>query len=133
MGVVCYLILLKTFKGLKYFVRLKQVPKRIIDHIVRHLGCESIPDLSKFDGSKTRFRHIARIRSYLNMIAFGEESIAMIESAIANACQVRGDLADIINVAIEELVHHRHELPAFSTLCRFVYRGTAQADNLICQ
>lgn len=87
-AVLCYLILLKTFQRLGYFVRLKQVPTKIIYHIAGHLGYETLPDLSYYDGSKTRFRHLARIRSYLNITAFGEESIAIIESAIAEACQV---------------------------------------------
>ena len=100
---------------------------------LNYLGYEDLPDLSYYDSSTTRIRHIARIRSYLNITAFGEESITIVKSAIAEACQVKEDLADIINVAIEELVHHRHELPAFSKLRRLAYSGRAQANNQIYQ
>jgi hypothetical protein len=39
---------------------------------------------------------------------------------IAHAAEVMEHPADLINVAIEELVKERHELPAFSTLDRLV-------------
>lgn len=38
--------------------------------------------------------------------------------ACVETSRVREDLADIINVAIEELLRQRYELPAFSTLLR---------------
>jgi Domain of unknown function (DUF4158) len=45
----------------------------------------------------------------------GQELAAI---AISNAAEVRDHPADLINVAIEELVRQRYELPAFSTLDR---------------
>ncbi|NDY73023.1 hypothetical protein [Desulfobacter hydrogenophilus] len=39
------------------------------------------------------------------------------------------DLADIINIAIEELVRHKHEFPAFSALRRFAYEGRANVNE----
>jgi hypothetical protein len=41
------------------------------------------------------------------------------------AARTRDDLADIINVAIEELVRHRYELPAFGTLLRITRTARA--------
>ena len=41
----------------------------------------------------------------------------MLRTCLASS-RVREDLADIVNVAIEELVRQRYELPGFSTLFR---------------
>jgi hypothetical protein len=40
------------------------------------------------------------------------------ETACREAAKTQDDLADIINVALEELVRQRYELPAFSTILR---------------
>jgi hypothetical protein len=41
---------------------------------------------------------------------------------VYEAAQVKDHPADLINVAIEDLVRQRYELPAFSTLDRLVGR-----------
>ena len=38
-------------------------------------------------------------------------------------------MADIINVMLEELVHHRYELPAFSTLDRMAFHAREKSNN----
>lgn len=38
--------------------------------------------------------------------------------AMSEAARTKSDLADLINVAIEELVRKKYELPAFDTLVR---------------
>ena len=47
---------------------------------------------------------------------------------MAEAAKTKNDLADIINVAIEELVHHRYELPVFNTLVRAAKRVRVTVD-----
>ncbi len=51
--------------------------------------------------------------------------------ACVEASRIREDLADIINVAIEELVRQRYELPAFSTFLRaaITSRSTVNRGN----
>jgi hypothetical protein len=44
----------------------------------------------------------------------------MIEPIIREAALTMSDPADLINVAIEQLVLHHYELPGFSTLDEFV-------------
>lgn len=114
-------------------MQLKQIPAKIVNHIAAHLGYATLPDPSNYDRYPTRVRHLARIRTYLNIRAFDEEGAAIVMAAIAEACQAKEDLADIINVAIEELVRHRYELPAFSKLRRLAYNGRARANNDIYQ
>lgn len=45
-----------------------------------------------------------------------QHSRRLIVTSIAQAALTKHDLADLINVAIEELVHHHYELPVFNTL-----------------
>jgi len=126
---LCFLSLLKTFQRLGYFVLIDKIPKKIIKNIARKLHIPSIPDLSYYDKSKTRYRHMTLIRSYLKIVPYGDESIAIIKEAVQAASLVKEDLADIINIAIEELVRHKHEFPAFSALRRFAYEGRANVNE----
>ena len=48
---------------------------------------------------------------------------------MAEAARTKNDLADIINVAIEELVRHRYELPIFNTLVRAAKRVRPTVDR----
>jgi len=61
---------------------------------------------------------MARVRDYIGVSAWCEESQKMLADACRNAAQSRDDLADIINFALEELVRQRYELPAFNTMLR---------------
>ncbi len=63
-----------------------------------------------------RLRDLAR--DYLNLKAFKEDCEDFISRIAEEAAQTKQELADIINVVIEELVRQRFELPAFSTLLR---------------
>lgn len=53
----------------------------------------------------------------------------LIAIAIAISAEVKDHPADLINVAIEELVKERYELPAFSTLDRLVGHIRASVNN----
>ena len=48
---------------------------------------------------------------------------------MAETARTKNDLADIINVAIEELVHHRYELPVFNILVRAAKRVRGTVDR----
>lgn len=56
------------------------------------------------------------------------EALRIIVKACVEASRVREDLADIINVAIEELLRERFELPGFTTLfpCRSYWTGDSE-------
>lgn len=57
------------------------------------------------------------------------EARRIIVKSMAQAARTKNDLADIINVAIEELVHHRYELPVFNTLVRAAKRVRVAVDR----
>jgi len=115
---LCYLVLLKTFQRLGYFVTIKEVPERLIKHVAHCLKYPKVPDLSDYDVSGTRQRHLASIREYLQVKPFDEVARKALLEASKEAALTKEDPADIINVGIEELIRLRFELPAFSTLQR---------------
>ena len=41
------------------------------------------------------------------------------------------DLADIINIAIEELIRHSFELPGFTSLTKEAQRGRAEVNRAL--
>ena len=58
-----FLILLKTFQRLGYFVLIRDVPVSIVEHIARDQGFLQAPaGLAEYDDSGTRRRHVPIIR-----------------------------------------------------------------------
>ena len=114
-----FLILLKTFQRLGYFPLLSQVPPVIVEHIATLTQTQTtLPELAGYDLSGTRKRHLQIIRQTLHIQIFGREARHAMLLAMSEAARTKEDLADLINVAIEELVRKKYELPAFDTLVR---------------
>ena len=125
-----FLILLKTFQRLGYFVPVKQVPAAIVEHIAAVTESEeAVADLENYDLSKTRKRHTHAIRDSLQIQFFGKEARHIMIVAMSEAATTKDELADLINVAIEELVRKKYELPAFNALVR----GARHARSIIYQ
>jgi hypothetical protein len=113
------LLLLKTFQRLGYFVQIADIPVCIVQHASRVAGFAEIPaGLSTYDFGSARGQHMTLVRSYLGVKAFDHAAKRVMSKACVEACRVREDLADIINVGIEELIRQRYELPGFTTLFR---------------
>lgn len=111
------LLLLKTFQRLGYFVRYAQVPAVIVRHISRCVGVAEVPaELRAYDTGTARDRHTKLIREFLGVNPYGPAARAIVEATCRRAARTRDDLPDIINMAIEELIRQRYELPAYSTL-----------------
>ena len=116
---VALLVLLKTFRRLGYFVKLADVPASIIRHIARAAGYETPPGgLDEYDQSTVRARHMTLVRLWTGVSAFDRQALKIVIQSCVEASRVREDLADIINIAIEELIRKRYELPGFTTLFR---------------
>jgi len=131
------LALLKTFQRLGYFVSLPEVPRPILEHVAQCAGYGSIPeDLFRYGASSARRRHMLLIRDYAGVKAWGDEAQQAMERASQNAARTLEDLPDIINVALEQLVRQRFELPAFSALHRAAQHARAVANrkyqSLVC-
>jgi len=130
-----FLILLKTFQRLGYFIMLRDVPSQLVTHIAGSLlsidGECSSAELEQYDNSGTRRRHVPIIRAHLGVKPFDREAQSLLMDSFRAAAQRREDLADIINVGIEELIRARRELPGFSTLQEEAQRCRAEVNRAV--
>jgi hypothetical protein len=126
---VSFLVLLKTFQRLGYFPKLTDVPSAIIHHISLCISVPQIPrGLANYD-RKTRTRHIHQILKFLKVTAYGKAAESTMNQAMISAAATKDDIADIINVAIEELIRQRFELPGFSILVRAAKKARFKVNN----
>jgi TnpA family transposase len=125
-----FLILLKTFQRLGYFVMLQSVPKAIVEHIAAWTE-ETEFDPAAYDESGTRRRHVTAIRAYLNINPYDLIAEALLGKVMAEAALTKEALADIINVGIEELIRQRYELPGFSTLLKLTRQWRTEINQRI--
>ncbi len=128
---LAFLSMLKTFQRLGYFIRLNDVPKRLISHISYSLNIGKAPDISDYDDSGARRRHISVIRNYLKVKPYDESGKKVLLDAMRETALTKEDLVDIINVGMEELLRLRFELPAFSTLLRAAQYARSQVNTEI--
>ena len=70
------------------------------------------------------------IRDYVGVSAWCEAAQIAMETACYEAAKTQDDLTDIINVALEELVRQRYELPAFSTILRTARAARTEINQL---
>ena len=117
---LAFLVQLKTFQRLGYPMSVSSVPAKIVRHIATAARVSaSTEQLAAYDGSRTQSRYLAAVRDYLNITLYGAAAEQAMTQAMERAALTKHDLADLMNVAIEELVRQRFELPAFSTVLRF--------------
>lgn len=132
---LCFLLLLKTFQRLGYFIMLRDVGSQLVAHIASSLpslaGEWSSAELEQYDNSGTRRRHVPIIRAHLGVKPFDREAQVLLTEASRAAAQTKEDLADIINVGIEELIRSRRELPGFSTLQEEAQRCRAEINRTV--
>lgn len=114
-------VLLKCFQRLGYFPDLEDVPTNVVRHIRSALRFRVQVKLADIAANK-RYRLHQRIRTFLQIRAFPDGGLELAARAIDDAAAVMDNPADLINVAIEQLVRDRIELPAFSTLDRLARR-----------
>ena len=126
------LIHLKLFQRMGYFVRLVDVPKAIRERIAEHARVPAAPTLAEiksFESSGARIKIITALRDYLNVRPLEPADRAWLDQVAEDAAETKHAVADVVNVMLEELVHHRYELPAFSTLDRIAFRAREKSNN----
>jgi len=115
------MVLLKTFQRLGYFPKLTDLPKNLVNHIRFTLNLpENI--CVGYEQSRTMYRHRTTIREYLNVTPFNQSARHLAVTTVYKSASVMDNPADLINVAIDELINQRYELPGFNTLDRLVRR-----------
>lgn len=125
-------IYLKLFQRLGYFVHIRDVPAAIRQHIVVQTGHRPAraDELRQFDRTTARTTLIAALRRYLNVRPLDDQGRAWLRHVAETAADSRHVVADIINVMLEELVHHRYELPGFSTLDRLAVQAREKIHDV---
>lgn len=115
------LIHLKLFQRLGYFTLIADVPEPIIRHIALAVGYRPVKlleDLATYDTSGAKRGHLARLRDFFGVRALDADGRTWLAAVAETAAETKHTIPDILNVMLEELVHHRYELPAFSTIER---------------
>ena len=125
-----FLLLLKTFQRLGYFVTLKHVPGSIIQHVARCLGFLLTPTtIHDYDRYGDRSTHMSLIRTRFNVRPFSAGGQSVLEQAVRQAAQRQEDLRDLINSVLEELTRARFEIPGYTTLFKEVQRGRNEVNE----
>ncbi len=106
---------LKSFQRLGYFPELFEVPIAVVEHVQGYLGLGRGVE-PMHDADRTAKRHRGWVRQRLGVVYDMEAARKLAEEVIWDAAQTKDNPADLINVALEELVRARLELPAYSTL-----------------
>lgn len=124
-----FLILLKSFQKLGYFVSLDKVPVQIKTYLAKTLLLPEYP-LINYTNQKTFHSHKQIIKNLLMINSFDQKAQELAQNVGMERAYRINNLPDIINGIIEELIYNRFELPAFSTLCRIAgnCRVTANTD-----
>ncbi|MBX9899211.1 MAG: Tn3 family transposase [Burkholderiaceae bacterium] len=125
-------LLLKTLPKLGYFPLLNEVPAPIVSFLGKAIGARSVAakDLQAEENRpNSRQRWMEAIRPYLKIRPIDDHTYSAIQNAATEAAQTKHELADIINVVIEELVRQRFELPAFSTLHRRALKARSEVND----
>lgn len=109
------LVWLKSFQRLGYFPDLFEVPMAVVEHVRGYLGMSADVEPGH-DADRTAKRHRDWVRQRLGVRYDMDAARTLAERVIRRAAQTKDNPADLINVALEELVRARLELPAYSTL-----------------
>ena len=128
-----FLVLLKTYQRLGRFIPLGEVPAPIIEHIAKLIDPHlDVSDLDDYDSSGTRQRHIPLMRAVQKLKPYGPTARTCLLKAMVQAARTKEDLADLINVALEELAREYFELPPFATLDKAAHHVRAITTRGIC-
>jgi Domain of unknown function (DUF4158)/Tn3 transposase DDE domain len=123
-------VLLKSCHRLGYFPVLAEVPPPVTEHIRGML--ELKPDVqARHDSDRTLRQHKSLVRARLGITADPGRARQVAGQAIRAAAQIKDNPADLINVALEELVRARLELPAYGTLDELAASIRAQVNTAV--
>lgn len=112
------LALLKSHQYLGYLPVADDIPAQICSYLCQQFNLP--PETNLHETKHYRYRYRQLIRAYLQIKAYSDGGANLARQAAEQAAYTMSDPADLINVAIEQLIAQRFELPAFSTLDRLI-------------
>jgi hypothetical protein len=121
---------LKAYARLGYFPDLFEVPLPVVEHVRQVL--ELKPNVEAVhDSTRTAERHRDWVRVRLRVTYDPPAARALGDRVIREAVRAKDNPADLVNVALEELVRARLELPGYSTLDEMVARIREEINTRI--
>ncbi len=119
---------LKSYQRLGYFPKLAEVPGAVAGHVRGVLG---LPDRVGLEQATERSakRHRQFVRDRLEVVYEPARVRQVAEHAICRAVQAKDNPADLINVALEELLRARCELPGYTTLDAMTSAVRTEVNN----
>lgn len=109
------LLLLKAFQRLGCFPDLFEIPLPVVDHIRGVVGLASSV-VAEHASSRTGERQRSWVRERLGVVFDPPAAEQLARRVISEAALTKDNPADLINVALEQLIAHRFELPGYTTL-----------------
>ncbi|EHY87515.1 Tn3 family transposase [Saccharomonospora azurea] len=124
------LVWLKSYQRLGYFPKLDEVPPVVVEHVrgVLELATEVVLE---HDADRTAKWHRGLVRSFVGVKYDAARARRVAGEAIRKAVTTKDNPADLINVALEELVRAGCELPGFSTLDRMAAAIRAETNTAL--
>jgi hypothetical protein len=129
-----FLVLFKCAEHLEFVPTLMTVPEVIVEHIHAHLRNTrniSLNDIKIRPLSRAALYgptgYHAAIRTRLGLGEFTREAQTRLEASLTGATQTQHSTSDLVNAAVEWLVHEKVEIPALNTLRRIC--GRVNSDN----
>jgi TnpA family transposase len=119
---------LKSFQRLGYFPKPDQVPAAVVDHLRDHLQLPGDVGLDH-GADRTLARHRDWIRARLGVVYDPQQVRKLAEQTIREAAYSKDNPADLINVALEELIRGRYELPGYTTLDELTARIRTEVNT----
>lgn len=125
------LVWLKVFQRVGYFPNSEDVSIRIIEHVANSIGAidTNTNIIEGSGGSRLERAHYELVRHYLGVTAYGDHARTAAKKACLEAATTRDDLVDIVNVAIEELIRQRFELPGCNSLLRIARAARKRVND----
>jgi TnpA family transposase len=123
-----FMIILKCYQYLGRPIKLEKAGSQIITYLAMQLGVDLSIDLTNYS-KLTRKRHIKIIREYLKINNDQEERKKIMKAAAIEAATKKENLADIVNIIIEELIKNTFELPTFSKLIKLAKAARIVVNN----
>jgi len=129
LAVLCHL---KLHQLLARFIPLADVPRDILEMIVRSVGAQRVPTaaaLKRYDASSNSRRHIARLREQRGVKPYTKATEEWLLAIAETAAEIKSDLDEIINVLLEELIRNYYDLPSLDALERIAATAREKVHN----
>ncbi|MGA5135395.1 DUF4158 domain-containing protein [Streptomyces olivoreticuli] len=124
--VLALLLLLKSCVCLGYFPELAEVP----DAVVAHVRAGAVPEATAVvDRVRTAKRYRGWVRQRLGLVRDPGRAREIAETAMTTAAGMKAHTADLVNVALEEIVRVGLEPPGFTTLDKTAARVGARVEG----